>query len=269
MQAVSKVMVGVLLAGAALGAAVMFGIQEKPQPVQGERADIRAVTFDASADTDARLRALEQAVNDEREARRILEDELVALYAQLEQIPARASASEVRATEFSTVSTSTVASMAQAREAALVAAGMTPERAAQILRRESELQYEAMRAQYEARVDRRNGEVRRVNFRDPEEVLRGELNPGEYEQYLAASGRATSVAVDSVMASSPAAQAGLLAGDRIVSYDGQRVFNIMDLQRLAYKDSASGSVVLEVERNGGRMQVVVPRGPIGVQSMSR
>ncbi len=269
MQAVSKVMAGVLLAGAALGAAVMYGLQPEPLPAQAERADVRTISFDASANTDERLRALEQAVNDEREARRILEDELVALYAQLEQITAPSAALDDLPTEVSVASTFTGTNVAEVREAALVAAGMAPERAAQVLRRESELQYEVMRAQYEARVARNSGEVRRVNFRNPEEVLRGELNPEEYEQYLTASGRATSVAVDAVMASSPAAQAGLQAGDRIVSYDGQRVFNVMELQRLAYNDSASGSAVLEVERNGVRMQVVVPRGPIGVQSMSR
>ena len=54
-------------------------------------------------------------------------------------------------------------------------------------------------------------------------------------------------------------------GDQIVSYDGERVFSTSDLMQRTMAPG-SGDVVVDVVRDGVQMQVVLPRGPIGVES---
>ena len=129
--------------------------------------------------------------------------------------------------------------------------------------RESELQMEAMQARFEAQ---RLGEA--FDFSDtrlnPGAALRAEIGDTEYEQYLEASRRPTSVRVGAVLESSPGQSAGLQPGDEIIRYDGQRVFNTFELNQQTIQGEPGQSVVIDVRRDGVIMQVVVPRGPIGV-----
>ena len=94
--------------------------------------------------------------------------------------------------------------------------------------------------------------------------LRAELGDAEYERYLDASGRSTNVAVSSVIESSPAQSAGLQPGDEIVRYDGERVFSMTDLTRQTMVGEPGETVVIDIMRNGNIMQVVMPRGPVGI-----
>jgi S1-C subfamily serine protease len=124
---------------------------------------------------------------------------------------------------------------------------------------------QAMQAQYEAKRDGRPPPSE--NFEAT--TLRTDLGDQDYERFLAAQGRSTSVNVMGVLASSPAERVGLQAGDEIVSYDGRRVFDAQELNELTLgganaSGSTSASVVIDVRRNGQSMQIVVPRGPIGI-----
>jgi hypothetical protein len=56
------------------------------------------------------------------------------------------------------------------------------------------------------------------------------------------------VAIDSVMAGSPAAQAGLLAGDRISAIDNQQVSNPDDVIKIIAASSTNKQVTLNVNR---------------------
>ena len=67
-----------------------------------------------------------------------------------------------------------------------------------------------------------------------------------------------------MLASSPAEQAGLKPGDQVVSYDGQRVFDMRDLNALTLKGNAGEPVVVDVQRDGQSVQLVLPRGPVGI-----
>jgi S1-C subfamily serine protease len=58
----------------------------------------------------------------------------------------------------------------------------------------------------------------------------------------------------------------LQPGDEIVRYDGTRVFNISDLNRQTMLGEPGESVVVDITRDGMPMQVVMPRGPIGVST---
>jgi hypothetical protein len=144
----------------------------------------------------------------------------------------------------------------------LIAAGFPPDRAEWINRRTSELRMAQLQAQYDATRDGRAF--------DPgtqlagERTLRSELGDADYERYLQALDRPTSVTVQDVLASSPAERSGLKPGDEVVAYDGKRVFDMRELNALTLEGNAGESVVVEVRRDGQNVQLIMPRGPIGI-----
>lgn len=139
----------------------------------------------------------------------------------------------------------------------LVAAGFTADRAAWIQQR-----LEALAAQSQQAL--RDGTAAPGTLIAPERQLRAELGDAEYERYLQALGRPTSVAVLSVQADSAAQQAGLRQGDQIVSYGGERVYDVRELTQLTSAGQAGGPVLVEVQRAGQTVQLTLPRGPIGI-----
>lgn len=143
----------------------------------------------------------------------------------------------------------------------LVQAGFTRERAEWIERRTQELTLQAQQAQYDAQ---RSGQP--LRGADTDNALRKEMGDAEYERYLKAMGQRTEVQVMDVLASSTAERAGLKAGDQIVSYAGQRVFDMRDLNALTRQGTPGEPVTVEVQRNGQTVQVQVTRGVLGVES---
>ncbi len=257
-----------LLAGGMVLAFALFG--REPTPVRVPAAD-PALHFDQSAGTEERIRALESAVAEERNARMLLEEELQALYEVLDEL-AETQASNVRDDDASeavvrfpdTFQQGSEADAAWRRER-LVSAGFPEDRADWILRRESELLMQRMQVMYDAR---RTGE-RPADFRqmmDPEGALRTEIGDAEYEQYLTAFGRTISVTVGSVLESSPGQRAGLQPGDEIMSYGGERVFSYDDLSGRTMAATPGQPVVVDIVRDGVPMQVVIEGGPIGISN---
>ena len=238
--------------------------------------------FDSSAQIDDRLKALEDAVSAERQARQLLEEELFILYEHLEslegvqpgnnspQVAVELSEAmvEARAREYRARSRGYSGNDTDQRRAALLAAGFSPSRADWVIQRESELRMEAMQSRYEAM---RSGEPTSMgyDFTNPDSALRNEIGDAQYETYLQANGRSTAVGVGAVFDSSPAQTAGLLPGDEITHYDGARVFNTFDLTRQTMEGDAGQSVVVNITRDGIPMQVVIPRGPLGINSSRR
>lgn len=141
----------------------------------------------------------------------------------------------------------------------LIVAGFAPDRAEWIDRRIQELRMEAMQAQDQARR-----EGRPLPADAEAATLRTELGDQDYERFLAARGVPTRVKVMRVLASSPAERAGMQQGDEIFSYNGQRVFDVQELNELVLGGTRGESVVLDVRRKGENVRVVLPRGPIGV-----
>jgi hypothetical protein len=232
--------------------------------------------FDASAATDDRIRALEAAVAQERNARQLLEEELRILFAEIEKLDderesaeedgaRRAAAAQENRLSFDAARSSRPDRSPEGRRTALINAGFAPDRADWIIQRESELQVQAMQARFDAR---RSGDPMNpfdTSF-NHESGLRAEIGDIEYEQYLAANGRPTAVQVSNVMDSSPGQVAGIRAGDQITSYDGQRIFSTMELTQQTMQGVQGDSVVVGIVRDGVPMQIVLPRGPIGVST---
>lgn len=257
--------IAISLAACLVAAAIVLNISPPGAPAAGPLAT-------GAERSDARIAALEAAIAGEREARQMLEEQILMLYADLERLETGRENRALNSGPGSSVPQDMVEEVRQFRGERppgtgvdrMLEAGITPQRADWILQREEELRFAAM----QARFDARNSDTPADPFDprlSPEAMLRAELGEVEYEKYLAAYGRSTSVAVSNVLASSPAARAGLQPGDEIVSYNGQRVYNTGDLIRQTMQPGA-GNVVVDVRRDGAELQVVLPRGPIGVET---
>lgn len=272
MQKVSSVVVLSLIA---VGAAAALLVHTAASDPETETAGVVANLFDNEAAIDERLLALEAAVSEERQARQLLEDELMELYAHIDRLEGERQALDVA--QIGNLPAGSIAQRVDAialqessdtdadasRRDAMLAAGLSPQRVEHILRRESEMRFEMLQAYYDAQ---KSGEpMSRSAFGfGPDAMLREDIGDSDYEKYLQANGRPTSVEVGSVMAASPAERAGLQPGDEIVGYDGQRVFTTSELMQRTMSDG-DGDVVVDVVRNGSQMQIVLPRGPIGIE----
>ena len=261
-----------LLAGIAVGAWVMSderAVPDTPAAAAGER--------DAGAPVDERIASLERILAEEREARIALEDMLAMLFEDIEQLRSgsesaapsrRAQAEAARETRAERErlrrdEAGWMRDYQERRVARLVEGGLPENEARYILEQESEAEFKAMQAAWEAQ---RQGEgFDPLNAAaNPQSILRESLGDDAYERYLEAQGQPTSIGITQVMSGSPASDAGLQPGDRVVSYNGERVFNVMDLRGLTMQGQPGEDVVIEVDRDGARMQLTVPRGPIGI-----
>ncbi len=262
---------------AAFAAGAWFGV---PGTTDRGAAATTAPATAADAGISERLARLEAALNAEREARQLLEDELFGIYDLLDSIDQSQTAGDGAGSADATAAEPARAARRSrdaapgrrddpdTRRDALTRAGFSPARADWILARESELRMEAMQARYDAM---RRGEppAAGVSWSRPESLLREEIGDTEYERYLQAIGRSTAVGVSEVFAASPAGSAGLEPGDEITHYDGERVFSTAELVRETMQGEPGENVVLTVVRNGAPMQIVVPRGPLGVSTRWR
>lgn len=244
-----------------------------PQPEAGNAGG----SFDASAPLEDRIAALERAVAGERDARLVLEEQLHGLYAELERFDSPEMDELLRTLEESGEAREQARMQQAARRdrgarmqdregiriGQLVAGGFTEGRARQILELEDEIRMAALQAEFEARQKGENfnpWEWASENQAD----LRERLGDADYEKYLTAQGGQASVTVREVIGESPANRAGLRPGDRILSYDGKRIFTMNELRSMAFSGEAGEDVIVDIERNGQRMQLVLPRGPMGI-----
>ena len=265
-----SIAVGISLIAGFATAAIVLRATDPGSTTQ--RSVVPASHFDETAATEERIRALEVAVSEERQARQLLEGELFVLFAEVERLEASVSdrdsplddpdLEEVRsAIEVRRFRDNRSAS---GQRDSLIAAGLAPDRADWILRRESELRYEAMRARFEARNSGTPQDYSDAAL-NPQSMLRAEIGDTDYEMYLEANNRPTAISISSVMASSPGESAGLQPGDQIINYNGQRIFSTWELVQQTMAGGGEGTVVIDLLRDGAPLQIVLPRGPIGVQ----
>jgi membrane-associated protease RseP (regulator of RpoE activity) len=269
-----------LVAGLGVGAAVAMWTQSGggPAPVAGSAttSDSRAAPRDETGMAE-RVRQLEATLDSEIEQRRTLEQRLTELTAEVETLRGRPRAAATESASARDAGPPPPAEGvpppfmrggpwrrdAQGGQAeALVAAGFAPDRAAWIERRTSELRMQALQAQYDAQRQGKPFDPGQIQRGDA--TLRAELGDADYERYLSAMGRPTSVGVQNVLASSPAERAGLKSGDEVVAYDGKRVFDLRDLNALTFEGTAGESVSVTVRRDGQTVHLTLPRGPIGI-----
>ncbi len=99
-------------------------------------------------------------------------------------------------------------------------------------------------------------------------ALREELDDAAYDRLLYATGRPNRVLLDGVFADSPAARAGLEAGDAILRYGERAIFDPRELQQATAEGRAGTTVSIDVERDGALRRFYVPRGPLGARLRS-
>ena len=156
----------------------------------------------------------------------------------------------------------------QAELDSLLAAGLDPQSVEEIRRRRDGFELSRLEL-----IDRATREGWRDDERFDREIdsleenrpdLREELGDEAYDRYLYEQGGGNRVGVASVMSGSVAERAGLESGDVIVSYAGERMFRLRELQSATRGGNYGESVQLSVRRDGEVVAIEVPRGPLGV-----
>ncbi len=105
----------------------------------------------------------------------------------------------------------------------------------------------------------------REDLRDMRQALRAELGDDRFDRLLYATGRQNRVVVADLLQGSAAQRGGLQTGDEILSYADQRVFRGMELKQATTEGTPGERVSLEVMRDGSRVRLWVPRGPLGIR----
>lgn len=103
-------------------------------------------------------------------------------------------------------------------------------------------------------------------LRAVDERIRRSLDERAYDQLLYATGRPNRLVVQEVLDGSLAERVGLRPGDRILRYDGKRLFSAGELSNAVGNGMRGESVRLDLERNGTPMSIFVEREPLGVLS---
>ena len=259
-----------LIAGLAVGAWLA-----KDGPANAPTEASQPPPGDASiAVLEERLLSLEQLFADERNARLDLEERFTDLIDRMERVTASGApegSDDVREGEVTRVApmrrSRDFGAMMRNYEArrlkSLTDGGFSEDEARRILQKESEAEYRAMQMAWEAQ---KSGEPRDplASLNDPQSILRAELGDSDYERFLAAQGQPTAVQITRVLDGSPGNEAGLQPGDQLISYDGNRVFNVAELRDQTMQGDPGEEVVIEIDRDGVRMQLTLPRGPVGI-----
>jgi C-terminal processing protease CtpA/Prc len=156
--------------------------------------------------------------------------------------------------------------------ATLIATGIPAEQAATI---QARLDAYDLRQLYLQDRARREGWFRSARYRKEQlearnayKALRPEIGDDAYDRMLYALGHANRVVVRDTMRNSSAEQYGLQTNDRIIEYDGQRVFTAEGLNDLVTRSGAGTLVLVRVQRSEQQLDLYLPRGPIGIRLAS-
>ena len=156
----------------------------------------------------------------------------------------------------------------EAQRDALLRAGVAAEVAEDIVWRRAQVSLDRLDLRDQAiregwlNTDRYREELSKIN---QERVsVRDEIGVDSFDRYLFETGQNNRVLVDSIIPGSAGEESGMLPGDVIENYGEQKVFNFRDL-RGATSDGERGELVPVVVRRGGqRLELWLPRGPIGI-----
>jgi len=151
----------------------------------------------------------------------------------------------------------------------LIAAGIDVFTAEDIARKQSETQLKRLELRDTAfredfmGSDRYREELAKI--RQSEVRIRDEIDDESYDKYLFYTGQSNRIAVSSVMLGSAAEQSGIHAGDLIVRYENEPLYNYRDLREATIQGERGEIIDLTVVRDGSLITVSIPRGPLGVR----
>lgn len=98
-----------------------------------------------------------------------------------------------------------------------------------------------------------------------ESETRHDLGDEGYEAMRFATNQPNRVVLEEILETSPAAEAGLLPGDELISYAGQRVFTPGAVQFLTASGELGAWTEIRILRGGEELRFFVPRGPLGAR----
>jgi|GEM_PF-484848 len=249
--------------------------QQSTGELSSNVAAVSAEAPSAASDTAlvSRLAALEEALRNEVQARTKLEHALEALRpgANRDGESRHRQADAEKAHESATPAATLEPEEPRAisRTEALAQLGMDTARVAQLQKHVEELEMQQLVVRDKAaregwlNTPRYADTVRKMP--DESDLYRKELGDANYDNFLFRTGQPNRVSVQSVLAGSPAQKTGIESGDIIYSYADDRVFNWGDLTSATGSGEPGQSVRIELLRNGKKMNVYVPRGPLGVR----
>jgi hypothetical protein len=235
--------------------------------------------FSAQADIERRLSRLEGAVAEAATGHRRLTEQVAAIRAHLAARGGGSSDEAARATTGAAAAAPEAANDAlnapgrdagqSTMERALISAGLDPAAAADIKHRQDALAMQEIylrdQATREQWLDSPRFAAELAAIDAQRTPLRAEIGDDAYDRYLFALGHANRVRVDEVLTQSPAEQAGLQAGDLILRYGDARLFAPGELVDQTRSGTVGETVQLDIIRNGQRLAVQVPRGPLGLR----
>jgi hypothetical protein len=254
----------------------------RPQPARVDAEHVageHAYGTQSASELALRVQRLEMKLAEESAERRRLAERLDTVTAQLGEVSggvagngtarAAVNASDAAPAARETDAPGSASDTPSAMERALTAAGLDPATAAAIKERRDALTMTQMylrdQATREQWLDSPRFQEEMAALSAQEVSMRDEIGDDAYDRYLFALGDPNRVRVDDVLSYSPAAQAGLQTGDFILRYGDDRIFAPSELVAQTRAGGEGETVRLEIVRNGQRLAVEVPRGPLGLR----
>ncbi|MCG6860582.1 MAG: PDZ domain-containing protein [Chromatiaceae bacterium] len=162
----------------------------------------------------------------------------------------------------------TRASTLEDRRTALVTAGVTANRAADIVWRQAQMELDRLELRD---IAIREGWFGSDRYREEASLirkdaldLRAEIGEESYDRYLYAAGTDNRVEITSIIPGSSAEDAGLQAGDLVEYYGGDRIFRVNELRSATSEGERGELVQVRIRRGDEVVDAWLPRGPLGV-----
>lgn len=267
---------GAVLAALAVGVitGAMLDAWLQPGPVEKSLAP-SATRPDDPRTTDAQIRALNAALDEERKRREALELELAFLQQESESEAAETPGTSVAAYAEPAPKANDEAAEPTPPEPArkdwfdvpaLRRRGIDERRAEWLRERFEALQMEELYLRDRAARDGWLNEPRHYRqLQRLRNTARKELGISDYDWMLFASRRNNRVMVTNVLRDSPATAAGIEPGDLILRYGEVAVLTPRELLAATTRGEPGSSVAVEIQRDGDVQRLYLSRGPLGAR----
>lgn len=262
---------------AVIGVIIGLLLQSPEQSTPSALLPKQGTGFSATTGTpelDVLAQQFQQQLEQETLARQILQKEVAILSKRISILSGEKTKTTDREKSPTSQQTAadTVTGNAWFNQQALIDAGMAPTEAEQLKKQFEELELAKLYLRDQAI---REGWAQDVRYRDERQKLEDQtdnikqaLDEDLYDAYLYASGQSNRVAVQGVLSGSSAGNAGMLSGDQVIRYNGQRIYNWRDLRDATTQGDTAETIALEVLRDDEHLELYVQRGPLGIRMTS-